>query len=193
MSKPIYDEYYKKQDYFGKPYKGFIDFFENYEPKGKVLDLGCGQGRDALALARSGYIVEGVDISKVGIDQMLQTAEEEGLDVKGEVGDIYSYPISNDVDIVLLDSMLHFYKNDLERETMLVKRILSELKTDGIFANFMLKGKKRETQLKTLVQQEQAHKWDILCDDYTHYPESDTEFHMYIVKKLKSIKTPDHK
>ncbi len=46
-----YDKYYKDEKYFGEPYKGLVEFFKSYSPKGTVLDLGCGQGRDAVALA----------------------------------------------------------------------------------------------------------------------------------------------
>jgi len=33
-----------------KPYPGLVDFAENYSDRNIVLDLGCGQGRDALFL-----------------------------------------------------------------------------------------------------------------------------------------------
>ena len=41
-----YDKHYKAPNYFGEPYPELIQFFKEYEPKGHVLDLGCGQGRD---------------------------------------------------------------------------------------------------------------------------------------------------
>ncbi len=83
-AKPIYDQYYKEKDLFGKPYPGLQKFFKKYEPKGKVLDLGCGQGRDALFLGALGYNVTGIDLSKVGIDQMNQVAAHKKLPVKGK-------------------------------------------------------------------------------------------------------------
>ncbi|RXV63781.1 methyltransferase domain-containing protein [Fusibacter sp. A1] len=63
-----YDDYYLEENYFGDPYPGLEAFFKAYSPKGKVLDLGCGQGRDSLFLAGLGYEVVGVDHSKVGIE-----------------------------------------------------------------------------------------------------------------------------
>ena len=66
-----YDKYYKTEDLFGEPYPELIDFFKIYEPKGKLIDLGCGQGRDSISLAKLGYNVTGIDNSKVGIDQMI--------------------------------------------------------------------------------------------------------------------------
>lgn len=78
-----YDKYYLTENLFGKPYPELIEFFADYPRKGKVLDLGCGQGRDAIALARLGYSVTGIDNSKVGIDQMNQFGQNENLDLVG--------------------------------------------------------------------------------------------------------------
>ncbi|EMR73731.1 Tellurite resistance protein TehB, partial [Thaumarchaeota archaeon SCGC AB-539-E09] len=114
---PTYDKHYKQPNYFGEPYPELVSFFKNHEPKGHVLDLGCGQGRDALAIARLGYTVTGVDISKIGVSQMIVIAEKENLNIFGYVADMYEYPIAESVDIVLLDSMLHFYPKNREKET----------------------------------------------------------------------------
>ncbi|WP_425449117.1 class I SAM-dependent methyltransferase [Dethiothermospora halolimnae] len=184
MTKPTYDKYYKEKNYFGEPYLGLVEFFKEYEPKGKVLDLGCGQGRDALFLGRLGYTVKGIDISKVGLDQMNQIANNENLKVIGEVGDVYTYPISSEYDLVLLDSMLHFYKSDIKKETNFIKRVASELKVGGVLCNFMIKGAKREKHLKSILKDIEAD-WKILSDNYTDYPEADSQFHMYIIKKIR--------
>ena len=71
-----YDKYYQTKNLFGDPYPELIEFFTDHPEKGKVLDLGCGQGRDAIALARLGYSVTGIDNSQVGIDQMIRIAAE---------------------------------------------------------------------------------------------------------------------
>ena len=98
-----YNEYYKKQNYFGNPYPGLVKFFESYPNKTTVLDLGCGQGRDSLFLGRLGFEVTGVDISSVGIKQLNEVAQSEGLKVKGIVDDIYTFDITDEYDIILLD------------------------------------------------------------------------------------------
>lgn len=74
-----YDKHYREPNYFGDPYPKLLTFFGEYEPKGNVLDLGSGQGRDSIALARMGYTVTGVDISKVGVSQMMSIAQKEEL------------------------------------------------------------------------------------------------------------------
>lgn len=46
---------------------------------GKALDLGMGQGRNALFLAQNGWDVTGVDISDVGLGQAREQARKLGL------------------------------------------------------------------------------------------------------------------
>lgn len=48
-------------------------------PGHRLLDVGCGPGRHALALARMGYEVVGVDISATFVDLARQAAGAEGL------------------------------------------------------------------------------------------------------------------
>lgn len=130
--KVSYDKYYQTVNLFGEPYPELIEFMADYPNKGKVVDLGCGQGRDAIPLARLGYTVTGIDNSKVGIDQMNTTAKIESLDLEGQVKDVYSFDRFNEFDIVLLDSMFHFNKKDKEKEVGLIKRIVSEIKNGSL-------------------------------------------------------------
>lgn len=90
----------------GTPFPEFVRFCAS-ATHGRVLDLGCGQGRDALMFARAGHQVVGVDISKVGVDQMLAAAAREGLDVVGVVQDIGAFVPQEPFDVVVLDRVLH--------------------------------------------------------------------------------------
>lgn len=127
-----YDKYYQTENLFGEPYPELIAFFAEYPKKGKVLDLGCGQGRDSIALARLGYSVTGIDNSIVGIEQMNQIGLNENLNLIGQVGDIYAYDQFNKFDIVLLDSMFHFAKKDKEKEVGLIRKIVSEIRIGSL-------------------------------------------------------------
>ena len=51
-------------------------------PPGRALDLGCGNGRNAIYLARSGFSVEGVDYSGAAIEWAAQQAKEAGVDLR---------------------------------------------------------------------------------------------------------------
>lgn len=124
----VYDKHYKTENLFGEPYPELIDFFSNYPTKGKVLDLGCGQGRDVIPIARLGYEVLGIDNSKVGISQLNQIGQNEKLNIKAQVADIFRFNDFNDFDFVLLDSMFHFLKKDKEKETNLIKTTIEKVK-----------------------------------------------------------------
>ncbi|TDK25614.1 class I SAM-dependent methyltransferase [Arthrobacter crusticola] len=54
-------------------------------PPGRALDVGCGEGADALWLARSGWRVTGVDISEVALGRAREQARLEDTAVAARV------------------------------------------------------------------------------------------------------------
>ena len=69
----------------------------------RVLDLGCGQGRNSLWLAAQGHQVTGLDLSDVGIAHGREFAEAAGLDVDFQVADLVEdWQPSDQFDLVLL-------------------------------------------------------------------------------------------
>ena len=48
---------------------------------GRAIDVGCGEGGDAIWLARQGWEVTGADISPVGLERAAQNAGEAGAEV----------------------------------------------------------------------------------------------------------------
>lgn len=130
--KVSYDQYYQTANLFGEPYPELIRFLADHPQKGRLLDLGCGQGRDALALARLGYAVTGVDHSQVGIEQMNQIGAAEKLNLTGLVGDLYAFDSYEEFDFVLLDSMFHFAPKDRAKEVGLIEQIVANLKKGAL-------------------------------------------------------------
>ncbi len=55
--------------------------------QGRVLDVGCGTGENALFLASCGFEVTGVDLAKTAIDRARQKAKDRGIAVSFEVAD----------------------------------------------------------------------------------------------------------
>lgn len=146
MASNNYNEYYQTENLFGDPYPELIQFFRNLPSRGTLLDLGCGQGRDAIPLARLGYEVTGIDTSSVGIDQMNYMAQSKGLSLKGIVDDIYKFRSFKGYKYILLDSMFHFLKNDFEKEKDLIHRIFN-LTDDHSVMVFCIQDMKRKIDL----------------------------------------------
>jgi SAM-dependent methyltransferase len=59
---------------------------------GRALDIGCGEGADAIWLARSGWSVTAIDISKVAIGRAREAGELAGVTVEWVVGDALEVP-----------------------------------------------------------------------------------------------------
>jgi SAM-dependent methyltransferase len=66
--------------YFGDgPNPFLLEHLDAIEPGGRVLDVGVGQGRNALALAERGYLVVGIDASRAAIETTRARAAERGV------------------------------------------------------------------------------------------------------------------
>lgn len=70
-------------------------------PGQRVLDVGCGPGRHALALAHRGIEVVGVDLSEDFIALARDAATAEGLPARFEVGDVRDLGHEGEFDAVL--------------------------------------------------------------------------------------------
>lgn len=185
----VYDKYYQTENLFGSPYPELIKFFADLPMRGKVLDVGCGQGRNAIALARCGYTVVGIDNSLVGINQMMRIGNDEKLILTGQLEDIYSFDKFHEFDIVLMDNMLHFYKKDIEKEKELIKKIVKELKTQSILVICIQDtGNKVQILNQTLdfhspLYRIEEKKFQHTFEDKKHQTSTETNFRMIAVKK----------
>jgi SAM-dependent methyltransferase len=97
------DRYDTKGFVFGAAPNEFVAASLGDMPPGKVLDLGSGQGRNAVWLAAQGHEVTAVDFSAVATDQARQLAAEAGVDVTFLTADILEWePEPGVYDLVLL-------------------------------------------------------------------------------------------
>jgi 2-polyprenyl-3-methyl-5-hydroxy-6-metoxy-1,4-benzoquinol methylase len=62
----------------GRPNKTLVDVVSDV-PAGRALDLGCGEGGDAIWLAGRGWRVTGVDISRTAITRAREAAAAAGI------------------------------------------------------------------------------------------------------------------
>ncbi len=85
-SKSRFNRFYRGKGLsFGdKPTPALKNYVELDNINGEVLDLGCGDGRNALYMAKKDFNVTAVDVSDVGLKKMMEVAEEMGLGDKIE-------------------------------------------------------------------------------------------------------------
>jgi len=62
--------------------------YERFRPGMRVLDIACGEGRNAVWLAQQGCEVLAIDISPLGLDKARRLAAERGVRVEYELADV---------------------------------------------------------------------------------------------------------
>jgi SAM-dependent methyltransferase len=92
----------------GAPQPALAEVLDDGVKGPKVLDVGCGTGDLAIALARRGYEVTAIDISRVAIGMARAKAAGEGLTVHFEVQDATGLSLSSaPFDSVFDSGLLH--------------------------------------------------------------------------------------
>lgn len=89
-----WDSRYSERDgakWSGRPNGRLVAEVAGLAP-GRALDVGCGEGADALWLARRGWAVTAVDISDIAIGRAREAAEIAGAAVHWVVGDALQVP-----------------------------------------------------------------------------------------------------
>lgn len=88
----MWDERYSAKEYaYGTEPNGFLAANFSSIPKGRVLSLAEGEGRNAVFLAKQGYDVTAVDASRVGLDKARKLAEENGVVIEFIQADLAEY------------------------------------------------------------------------------------------------------
>ena len=117
-----YDELYKSDKlYWGTtPSKTCDQLIEFYpaKDKAKLLVLGCGEGRNAIYLAKHGYEVRAFDLSPNGIEKTKKLAEKAGVGVEAFVADIREYRLTEPVDLIFCTGALHYLEQKIRSELL---------------------------------------------------------------------------
>ncbi|MFI5931416.1 class I SAM-dependent methyltransferase [Actinoplanes sp. NPDC051494] len=70
-----------EQVWSGQPNTALVAEVAGLAP-GRVLDIGCGEGADAVWLARRGWDVTALDVSQVALDRARRHADDAGVEVR---------------------------------------------------------------------------------------------------------------
>ncbi len=129
-----FDAVYGSTDcYYGTALRDeFTDYFDNRDVCGKTaLDLGCGEGRYALYLARRGCRVTAVDRSRPGILKLKGMAEKQGLCIQAEPIDIQDFTfLEKYYEIIVAATVLDHLPDELRTQT--IHNIKTALAPGGI-------------------------------------------------------------
>ena len=98
----------------------------------RVLDLGCGEGRDSVFLAAEGFHVAGVDISRAGIGKARRLAGSRKVRVRWIVGDMARLIYRGPLDLIYSCGAIHYVPRPARARFF--ERLQSLTRADGLNA-----------------------------------------------------------
>lgn len=130
-----YDLRYKQVHSLGKlwefeePTKEVLDFLEDYNKGDSVLELGCGEGRDAINLLNKGYNLLATDYSKEAINKCNELSNNQYIK-NFKTLDFLTEELNNKYDYIYSVSVLHMLVLK-EHRIKYLKFIKDHLKENG--------------------------------------------------------------
>lgn len=132
MIKSFWDERFGQETYvYGVAPNDFVAENGHLFPSGgEVLSLGEGEGRNATYLAGLGARVTALDSSAAGHEKLRRLAEQRGVTVATELGDVTAYELGD----ARWDAILNVYCHlPSEARSLLHAAIRRALKPGGLF------------------------------------------------------------
>ena len=127
----MWDKRYSTDEYvYGTEPNNFLKEQFNSIPKGKVLSLAEGEGRNAVFLARQGYSVTAIDSSLAGIDKGKKLAKNHRVEVEFIHADLVEYDLGEKQWEGIIS--IFFPLSSLQRKT-LYKKVINALNNNGVF------------------------------------------------------------
>lgn len=115
-----YDKRYDQQEYYWsvKPSVICFEVLKILPPDKhlKLLDIGCGEGRNAIFFARNGYDVTAFDSSAKGVKKTELLAEMTSVKINVFQADINEFRLNEKFDVLFSTGVLHYIPKELRSE-----------------------------------------------------------------------------
>lgn len=117
-----YDEKYRGKDFFWGTEPGSLarKVLEIRPPldSPKLLDVGCGEGRDTIFFARKGYDVTGFDLSAEGVRKTGAWARKLKLSVEVFQADLSEFRLEEQFDVIYSSGTLQYVPAELRKDVL---------------------------------------------------------------------------
>ena len=135
MKDTIYNQrYLSKENYWNsKPssmvYKT-LELISPIKPKMKLLDIGCGEGANAIFFAQNGFDVTGFDLSIVGINKTKENAERNRVSIDVFQADINEVKLEGSYDVIFSSGTLQYLQP--EKRQLFIENLQKITNTNGV-------------------------------------------------------------
>lgn len=114
--KPFWEQTYSNADVstFSKgPTVDVNEYYAIFPPHSLILDVGCGEGRNSIFLAKQGHTVDAFDLSENGITKAKSIAIAAGVEVNFFSQDLGVFVFEKDYDVILSHGVLHLPEKEV--------------------------------------------------------------------------------
>lgn len=101
--------------------------------EGKCLELGCGSGRVAIALAKENIAITGIDIGEEMLELAKTKAAKENVNVHWIKSDIVHFDLNETFDFIFCIHNTFCHIDGFEQVKTFFNQVKKHLNTDGIF------------------------------------------------------------
>jgi tellurite methyltransferase len=174
MKNPYDGRYERPEYYWGKtPSQTCYRVLQLLPPDRplRLLDIGCGEGRNAVFFARNGYQVTAFDTSPTGVEKTKQLAAAAGVPVEAFVADINDYRLDTPFDVLFSTGVLQYVPVERRHGLFANYREHTTLGGLNVFSVFV----RKPFIPKAPDAEETAHKW-ISGELLTYYHDWRIEF-----------------
>lgn len=107
-------DYYHQKYGLTLPHTDVVALIEEYQlSPGRLLDLGCGQGRNSLYLAEAGFDVTAYDLNPRMLQMIRDIIEQEAIkNIKVEARDLNTVEIEGEYDLMISTVVMMFLQKE---------------------------------------------------------------------------------
>lgn len=98
----------------------------------RLLDVACGEGKNAIFFARNGYNVTAFDAAHSGLEKARQLAEQTGTEINFFQADMLEFRLDSEFDIIFCSGALHYIPQKLKKE--ILENYQAHTSTGGLHA-----------------------------------------------------------
>ena len=84
----------------------------------RLLDIACGEGKDAVFFARNGYRVTAFDAAQSGLEKAKQLADQMQAEVNFFQANMLDFRLDKEFDIIFCSGALHYIPPNLRKEIL---------------------------------------------------------------------------
>jgi len=158
-----------KQLWGSNPDSKLMQYFDLIK-RGNLLDLGIGEGRNALPFTFEGFNIDGVDITETALNRCKENLNKKNLVINLVNSDLREYDIKKDTyTLIIVANVLNFFRKSEIK--IIIEKIKEGLKEDGVvYLNIFSTLEPRYKLMKTSEKQVEKNTFYIEeKESYIHY------------------------